>query len=637
MNLRYTLLSAVALTLAGGAMAQRAVPRAARMDFRPLHHAPQTQPDDEQRDGGDVVWSEDFANGMAGNNPSGAWTLDGANGDIWKYTHTGPVGAYSEVGQKIVSPSVNNGFMLFGSDSANTNWGVTPPAIVANPVNWDGSLVSPVIDLSATPYVEIAFAQRLRFCCDGSPNFLDVSTDGGNTWPFTFNTSEGIAVNADPGTQTRRINITAAISANPANVKLRFHHNSEGGSSHYHWQIDDIQIVEVYEYDLRVTTNDITAWDVVTSATYDSIHYSVYPFSQLRPMGLNLTVLNNGSADQTDVMANFTVQRQGGPVVLDQDQAVPTLMAGETRRVFVSPDFTPPAEAGTYLVNASVTSGATDNVPGDNAGTEGRFGVAEYVYARDGGTIADFEDGDAAGGVLILGNIFHIQNEVELTAVSVALRSGAPSGQTSLGTLIQGELRTLDEDFSLIESTQEVIITQQMLNGANGSNFTQLIFDNPVLLEAGQAYLLTVQAYGYARLGTNGTSEEQTSFIYYVSPTQGENWFFTTITPMVRMNFDPTVGIEDADRNNGVGLGQNMPNPSINGTTTIPYELANAAPVTLTVRDLSGKVVMEQYEGKRGAGVYRLELNTGGLSEGAYTYTLSAGDVRMTKRMTVIH
>ena len=105
---------------------------------------------------------------------------------------------------------------------------------------------------------------------------------------------------------------------------------------------------------------------------------------------------------------------------------------------------------------------------------------------------------------------------------------------------------------------------------------------------------------------------------------------------MVRMNFNPTVGIEDEDRNNGIGLGQNFPNPST-GTTTIPYELENAAKVSFQVRDLSGKLVMEQYEGSRAAGNYRVVLDTNTLPEGLYSYTIIADDVRMTKRMTVIH
>lgn len=626
MNLRYTFLSFTTMALAGGAMAQWVTQRPAMFDLRPAteQHVPADRPAEAQR--GASVFSEDFANGLAGNNGVGAWTLEGPNGNIWKRAINGPNGAYTQATQRIASPTVTNGYMLFASDSANSDWSVTPPVIVASPVNWEGSLVSPALDLSLTPFVEIEFQQRMRYCCSDAPQFLEVSTDGGGTWSTSIPTTPGIAGNVDPGTQVKKFNLTAAISANPANVKFRFRHSAEAGSSHYHWQIDDVKINELVPYDLRMVSASNTSFDAATAATYDSCRYSVFPYSQLRPLGLNMTVLNNGSQDQNDVVANFTVT-QGGNTVLDQDQDVPNLTAGEERMIYVNPSFTPPAAAGTYDVAFSVTSGAEDPTA-DNTDSDS-FQVDEFIYARDGGTYTGFEDGNADGTTLILGNAFHVENDVDLYSVSVAFGSSS-----EIGAVVQGEVREIAE-FEVLETSEEVYIESGMLNGTNGSNFTELIFNNPISLTAGTDYLITVQVFGAVRIGTNGTSEAQTSFIYYISPTQGENWFYTTTTPMVRMNFDNSVGIADHDRTNGVGLGQNLPNPA-NATTTIPYELQEAANVTFRVHDMNGKVVMERNEGKRAAGSYRLELGTEALSEGMYSYTITAGDVQLTKRMTVI-
>ena len=66
--------------------------------------------------------------------------------------------------------------------------------------------------------------------------------------------------------------------------------------------------------------------------------------------------------------------------------------------------------------------------------------------------------------------------------------------------------------------------------------------------------------------------------------------YYTTSTPMVRLNFDPSIGVTE----NVVGnmeLGQNIPNP-FNNTTAINYSVASNANVTLTVVDMTGKVVM---------------------------------------------
>src|SRR5436190_16746791 len=467
MNQRYILLTSV--LAAGSCVAQWAQQRPAMMDFRPATEQGNVHPallpaSGDARDGGDVVWSEDFANGFAGNNGVGAWTVEGPNGDIWKHTLNGPNGAYTQTSQRIVSTTVANGYMLFASDSANTDWTVTPPAIVATPINFDGALVSPVLDLSATPFVELQFQQRLRFCCSNAPHFLEVSTDGGLTWPNRYPTSTGIAVNSDPGTQTRKINLSAAIAADPTNVKFRFRHDPDAGSSHYHWQIDDVQIVEVYDYDLRMTAAANSTWDINTAMSYDSLKYTVYPYSQLRPLGLNMTVLNNGAADQTDVTANFLVE-EGANVVLDQDVNVPNFPAGSTQTIYVAPDFTPPAVSGTYDVTYDINSAQTDNVPGDNGGTS-QFKVSEYSYGRDLGTISAFEDGNGDGGVLILANAFYIKNAAPLYSVDVALQSGG-----DIGTIIRGELRTDDLAADPIAVTPEYEITAGDLNPTGGSHF----------------------------------------------------------------------------------------------------------------------------------------------------------------------
>ena len=39
-------------------------------------------------------------------------------------------------------------------------------------------------------------------------------------------------------------------------------------------------------------------------------------------------------------------------------------------------------------------------------------------------------------------------------------------------------------------------------------------------------------------------------------------WFYTNDMPLVRMNFNSSVGIEEGDRQNGIGMGQNVPNPA---------------------------------------------------------------------------
>lgn len=619
-HLRYALIGSV--LVAGSAMAQRVVQRAPMYQLGPAEQTaarPILLPAEagDLRDGGDVVWSEDFANGLAGNNGVGEWTTGGPNGDLWQYDTDGPNGDFSSTAQRIQSSTVGNGFMIFDSNLSNNGCVDTDTCM-----DREGSLISPVIDLSATPFVELVWMQRMRYCCGAnSPHFVEVSTDGGATWPTRLAAAATLVGNDDPGTVTQKVNIAGAISADPSNVRFRFFH--EGTSSHYHWQVDDVRIVELFAYDMRVSASGLTQWDPNTAATYDSLRYSVLPYSQLRPLGLNMTVLNNGSATQTSAVANFTVTR-GGTTVLDQDQPQADLVPGEERVIYVDPGFTPPAEEGTYQVAYSIDSDETDETPADNVGSAS-FAVSPFVYSRDRGSVASTQ---AAGqGTLIMANAFYVANSVELHSIQVALGTGS-----ELGSLVVGELR-LDDLETVVATSDEVIVTSSMLTPNGGSSVVNLIFNPPVTLDANVDYMAAVQVFGDVRIGRNGTSEPQSSFIFFEGQA-GLDWYFTTTTPIIRMSFDPTVGIDELDPTNTLGLGQNLPNPA-NVSTTIPYELKETGEVNFEVHDVTGKLVFEQYMGTRAPGVYRFDLSLENLRDGVYFYTMTAGDARVTKRMIV--
>ena len=628
--LRHALLSGV--VIAGTAMGQWATPRPARIQLEPavkstLSQLPSSAHATDERAGGDVVWSEDFANGLAGNNGIGAWTTAGPNGDIWKRKVTGPLGAYTDPTHRIESTSVSNGYMLFNADSVNSSWvGNTPTAL--HPSDFtisEGSLVSPVLDLSATPFVEITFQQRLYWCCFHSPNFLEVSNDGGATWPFIYPTAATVMSNILTATETIKINLVQAIAADPSNVRFRFRYNSESSSTHYHWQIDDVSISELYQYDLRATNAAINYLDPVAANSYDSLLYSIYPASQLRAMGLNLEVMNNGSEVEENMVVNFSVTGPGGTVVLDQDQDQDPIAPGEQRKIFVNSPFIPPAVIGQYDVEFNAFSDQSDQNPIDNSRT-GSFRISQNTYARDNGSLE--RTANSVDGNLIVANAFFIQNPIMLYGISVALGTGS-----AIDAMVQGELRADNLD-DVIAITEEALITATMLNPVGGSTFLNLVFNPPVQLSAELDYMVAVQVFGDVRIGQSGVSQALCSFEYF-DASAGLNWYNVSATPMIRMNFDPTVGIDALDASNTLGLGQNIPNPA-NNTTDIPYQLEKAGAVSFIMHDVTGKLVMEENLGMRAPGVYRFEMNTENLREGVYFYTMTVGEASATKRMVVV-
>lgn len=95
-----------------------------------------------------------------------------------------------------------------------------------------------------------------------------------------------------------------------------------------------------------------------------------------------------------------------------------------------------------------------------------------------------------------------------------------------------------------------------------------------------------------------------------------------------------TVGVKE-NAGNGIMLGQNMPNPT-NGNTQIDYLIPTSSNVTLEIHDITGKQVMSLPQGHKTAGTHSINVNVASLTKGVYFYTLKAGELSLTKKMTVV-
>ena len=89
----------------------------------------------------------------------------------------------------------------------------------------------------------------------------------------------------------------------------------------------------------------------------------------------------------------------------------------------------------------------------------------------------------------------------------------------------------------------------------------------------------------------------------------------------------------------------NYPNP-FNPETWIPYQLAEAAEVTLTIYDLNGKMIRRLAVGHQAVGMYRSRSRAAywdgrnqlgeSVASGLYFYTLTAGEFTGTRRMLIL-
>lgn len=101
--------------------------------------------------------------------------------------------------------------------------------------------------------------------------------------------------------------------------------------------------------------------------------------------------------------------------------------------------------------------------------------------------------------------------------------------------------------------------------------------------------------------------------------------------------FRNTTGI--IGNNNNVpatySLNQNYPNP-FNPSTTFTFALPKSGNTKLAVYDVLGNEVEVISNELRQAGTYTVDFNASKLSSGVYFYTLTSGDFKQTKKMTLI-
>jgi hypothetical protein len=81
-------------------------------------------------------------------------------------------------------------------------------------------------------------------------------------------------------------------------------------------------------------------------------------------------------------------------------------------------------------------------------------------------------------------------------------------------------------------------------------------------------------------------------------------------------------------------VSQNYPNP-FNGSTEVVVSLSAPAGVSLKVYNLLGQNVLEVAERRLGAGSHILSINASSLKAGVYSYVVTAGNERVTKKMIV--
>jgi hypothetical protein len=506
------------------------------------------------------------------------------------------------------STTAANGFLFVNSDANNT-------------ADFDGSPIvttattTATIDLTGQPVVRLRYQHNFRWWHD--TRGVSVSGDNGATWTdFEMsNETEYSLPDQNSGNPEQTVIDISSIAGNQAQVKIRFYYNDNDWWGWY-WAVDDVELFVPEDYDLVM----LGGYWGSTGAWGARLPYYQIPLSQLAPLDVAGIVKNYGALDQNDVV--FTAALASG--AWTESSAPEAVLAGATDTISLTAALTPPAIVATHVINLSASSSATDAVPADNSIlAAASVSVNDYIYARDEGTATNGTYN--AGEGFEAGNIFDIYASANLSGIDAYIDADAEEGAEVYARLysVDPTATTAAEAFVFVDESAPYILTAAEL----GQKITLALGAGAAPLNAGESYLIVLGSYGDGGatydlvISTAGVSEASTSYYYDMTDL---TWYYTTSTPMVRMNFDPSVGVNEVQDNLGLRV---FPNPA---NEVINISLNKEVSATITLLDVSGKVVRTQT-----LNGISTSINTASLNSGVYFVTINDGTSVSTQKVVI--
>lgn len=487
--------------------------------------------------------------------------------------------------------SVSNGYALIDSDGAGTTSSQNASIYTTAP-----------IDLSAYPQVVINFQQTHRRYAEST--YVIYSLDGGLTWSeVEVNATQTVNTNTT-NPAVVQVDLSSAIGGQAA-VHIGFKYT---GQYDWFWAIDDVKLMTPDDYDLAIAG---VYWGS-TGFWGARLPYYQIPLAQIAPIDFSGVVSNLGAITQNDVV--FTAALASGAYT--GTSAPGTLTNGATDTLDATTQLTPPSTVANHVVNLSVSSSATDANPANNAiNSAATIAVNNNIYARDLGTVASGSYNEGQG--FEVGNIFDMYASADVSLIDLFVNAAAVAGAEVYVKLYSIDAAT--GDFIFVDESAPYTLTT-----ANLGQTISLPLSSPVTLNANESYLIVAGSQGDGGVsndlvvGTAGVSEAQTSF--YLDLTDN-TWYYTTSTPMVRMNFS-AASVEEVNAFNLTVY----PNPALD-VITVSSSLTEG---TITITDVAGKLVKTlELNG------LSTSFNTSGLNNGVYYVTLSNGTSTSTEKVVV--
>jgi len=577
--------------------------------FQELVKAPKVTSEvaSEEKILGVTLWSDNFtdpANWIIDNSGQSGiefgWNINNSSDGWWSangITSTSG-GNYAELvnGDPTASP---------GTQALNVTYTLT----TAQPID--------IANLGGNNQVSLQFQQYgARF---NDLQEIQISTNG-TTWVTVGNNLDKPVLSAAGGSafanpDTKIINLATFLTATPSPIWVRFSWttNYPGSATNpnvwvtYGWYIDDVKIV-------TNPTNDLS----VTSSFWGSVGLPYYqiPDEQVTEIGFAADVFNGGVNTQTNVKLNINANNGAWT----GSSAPVSITSLDTTSIELATFYTPPATPGNISITRNISADSTDDIPANNALPNIDFAITDFIYARDNGTPSGSTSNGTDG--FESGNLFDVFQDATLKAIDVRMPGGA-NGAT-VGTEIFVKLYSIDAttgDFLFESESAPFVIASNNLN-----TILTLELEPYANVVAGTTYLAVVGAYsGGLRVSNAGKSDPQTTFFLDMAD---NTWYYSTNTPMVRMNFNPILSVAEQTE---IAQAVVLPNPTT-ANATLRFDLQNTSDVVVVVTDVAGKIMQTNTLAQLTAGAQEVSLASEQWAAGIYTVNITSNGSTLTKK-----
>lgn len=545
---------------------------------------------------GITLWQNDFSNPAewtTSNDPQGTPAHTSGDWTITTDVTVIPVTALSPAAHTTAA----NGFAFIDSDGAGGN--ATQNASIV--FNTD-------IDLTSQSNVLLKLEQSHRRYAEST--FVLWSIDGGANWN-EIEVNGDMAVNTNTSNpEALQVNMSAEIGGHDS-VRIGFKYV---GQWDWFWAIDDVKITTPDDHDVALTG---LYWGS-TGAWGSRLPYYQIPTSQVTAIDFSGIIANNGMVNQN---ATFGVQA-GAYVGVSAPTFIPSFSSDTAN---CTSSFTPAAANATITVSAGVQIDSTDATPGDNTIADAATIVVNpNIYARD---LDDIVSGSYNQGFgFEVGNIFDMYATDNISAIDVYIHPGA-----NVGTEMYVKLYSIDAQ------TGDFVFVDESTPYTLGANDVDALLTLPLqggayTLNAGEPYLVVAGSNGDGGatndliVGTCGQSEALTTF--YLDLTDN-TWYYTSSTPMVRMNFSNA----SVNENSLLSSFNVSPNPAT-GNTTIALNSKTGAEAIISIVDVTGKEVYNTLVTSLN-GTTSIEVNTTAFGNGMYLVNVYTNGTKSSKKLIV--